>query len=94
MPWRRGFDSRNNLRYITNKPTDGQYGGGADEGEAPRCFVYPSAALGIVFDVKANTQRFYHGHTDDIISLALHPVWSGARFSATTAVGSGLSLWA
>jgi hypothetical protein len=36
--------------------------------------VYISAALGVVLDVEHNRQRFYHGHTDDVICLATHPV--------------------
>lgn len=36
--------------------------------------MYISAALGVVLDVEHNRQRFYHGHTDDVICLATHPV--------------------
>ena len=35
--------------------------------------VYHVAALGIVLDRKTNVQRFYNGHSDDILCLALHP---------------------
>ncbi|KAL4483877.1 hypothetical protein ABPG72_006252 [Tetrahymena utriculariae] len=35
--------------------------------------VYNAAALGIVLDIKNNTQTFFNKHTDDIISLDLHP---------------------
>ena len=35
--------------------------------------VYFAAALGVVYDRKHHKQRFYHGHDDDIISMALHP---------------------
>ena len=41
--------------------------------ETARAIVYPSAALGIVHDIANNTQRYYYGHTGDIVSLALHP---------------------
>lgn len=86
----RGFDCRNNLRYVVRKRVEGAPNNNinninnnkdrdllAHQGEGQedsRCIVYPTAALGVVYDLKSNTQRFYHGHTDDIISLALHPV--------------------
>ncbi|CAH1245789.1 EML6 [Branchiostoma lanceolatum] len=35
--------------------------------------VYFAAAVGIVYNPDKHTQRFFMGHSDDIISLALHP---------------------
>ncbi|XP_018021292.1 echinoderm microtubule-associated protein-like 2 isoform X2 [Hyalella azteca] len=35
--------------------------------------VYFTAAVGVVYNVDDNTQRFYNQHTDDIRSLAVHP---------------------
>jgi hypothetical protein len=35
--------------------------------------VYYTAALGVVMNVVTNTQRFFHGHTDNIKSMACHP---------------------
>lgn len=35
--------------------------------------VYHVAATGIVFD-RMKTQKFYLGHTDDILCLCLHPI--------------------
>ncbi|KAJ8246474.1 hypothetical protein GJAV_G00268220 [Gymnothorax javanicus] len=35
--------------------------------------VYFVAGVGVVFNTRDHTQRFYLGHNDDIISLALHP---------------------
>ncbi|RDD40098.1 Echinoderm microtubule-associated protein-like 6 [Trichoplax sp. H2] len=35
--------------------------------------VYHIAAVGIVYNREDNTQRFYQGHTDDILSLSIHP---------------------
>ena len=35
--------------------------------------VYYTSAVGIVLNTNNNTQRFYMGHDDDIISMAIHP---------------------
>ncbi|XP_029927079.1 echinoderm microtubule-associated protein-like 6 isoform X2 [Myripristis murdjan] len=35
--------------------------------------VYFVAGVGVVYNTRDHTQRFYLGHNDDIISLALHP---------------------
>lgn len=35
--------------------------------------VYHVAAAGIVYHREKHTQRFYLGHTDDILALAVHP---------------------
>lgn len=54
----RGNDCRNNLRYTA-------------KGEV----CYPAAALGIVYNPKVTNQRqrFFDSHTDDVLSLAMHP---------------------
>lgn len=36
--------------------------------------VYHVAAVGIVYKHDTQTQRFYLGHDDDILSLTLHPI--------------------
>ncbi|XP_041941967.1 echinoderm microtubule-associated protein-like 5 [Alosa sapidissima] len=36
--------------------------------------VYHVAAVGVVYNRQQNTQRFYLGHNDDILSLAIHPL--------------------
>ena len=35
--------------------------------------VYTAAALGIVYDQDTHTQRFFKGHSDDIVCAAMHP---------------------
>eukprot|EP00163_Fabomonas_tropica_P034258 TRINITY_DN93_c0_g1_i1.p1 TRINITY_DN93_c0_g1~~TRINITY_DN93_c0_g1_i1.p1 ORF type:complete len:2052 (-),score=797.91 TRINITY_DN93_c0_g1_i1:729-6884(-) len=35
--------------------------------------VYHTAATGIVYDKKSHTQKHFRGHTDDILSLHVHP---------------------
>mmetsp|Transcript_56787 Transcript_56787/g.179562 ORF Transcript_56787/g.179562 Transcript_56787/m.179562 type:complete len:888 (-) Transcript_56787:309-2972(-) len=35
--------------------------------------VYHAGAAGIVYDSAEHTQQFFLGHTDDIVSLAMHP---------------------
>lgn len=36
--------------------------------------MYHVAAVGIVYNRQQNTQRFYLGHDDDILCLAIHPL--------------------
>ncbi|XP_063080185.1 echinoderm microtubule-associated protein-like 5 [Engraulis encrasicolus] len=40
---------------------------------ANREIVYFVAGVGVVYNTREHKQKFYLGHTDDIISLALHP---------------------
>ena len=35
--------------------------------------LFHSAALGVVYNRETKKQRFYLEHTDDIISLTIHP---------------------
>lgn len=53
----RAFDTRNNLRYADDKWE----------------IVYHAAAIGVVYNAKTHTQIYNRDHTDDIISLAVHP---------------------
>ena len=53
----RGFDCRNNVFYST-------------VGEA-RYAVYHAATLGVCLDIRANKQRYFRGHTDDIMSMCV-----------------------
>ena len=46
--------------------------------------VYHAAALGVLLDRGANTQRFFKEHTDDVLCVAVHP---GGRWIATGAKG-------
>ncbi|XP_037097720.1 echinoderm microtubule-associated protein-like 5 isoform X2 [Syngnathus acus] len=54
--------------------------------------VYHVAAVGIVYNRQQNTQRFYMGHDDDILCLAIHPL---KDFVATGQVGrdSCIHIW-
>lgn len=36
--------------------------------------VYHVAAVGVIYNRQQNTQRFYLGHDDDILCLAIHPL--------------------
>lgn len=47
--------------------------------------VYHVAAVGVVYNRQQNTQRFYMGHDDDILCLAIHPL---KDYVATGQVGS------
>ncbi|KAK3235754.1 hypothetical protein CYMTET_54067 [Cymbomonas tetramitiformis] len=35
--------------------------------------IYPAAACGVVLDPETQKQKFFQGHTDDILCMALHP---------------------
>nr|XP_033966852.1 echinoderm microtubule-associated protein-like 5 isoform X2 [Pseudochaenichthys georgianus] len=54
--------------------------------------VYHVAAIGVVYNRQQNTQRFYMGHDDDILCLAIHPL---KDFVATGQVGrdSAIHIW-
>ncbi|KAK7903892.1 hypothetical protein WMY93_016499 [Mugilogobius chulae] len=54
--------------------------------------VYHVAAVGVVYNRQQNTQRFYMGHNDDILCLAIHPL---KDFVATGQVGrdSSIHIW-
>lgn len=54
----RGFDCRNNLFYLPCTPD---------------VVVYHTAAVGVVLNKSQRSQKFYVGHGDDILSLAVHP---------------------
>lgn len=56
----RGFDTRNNVVYVSS--------------DERVLIVYFAAGLGVVFDPVSNTQMYFRGHTDDIMSIAIfHP---------------------
>nr|XP_034963441.1 echinoderm microtubule-associated protein-like 5 isoform X5 [Zootoca vivipara] len=51
--------------------------------------VYHVAAVGVVYNRQQNTQRFYLGHDDDILCLAIHPL---KDYVATGQVGRDCSI--
>ncbi|XP_055292523.1 echinoderm microtubule-associated protein-like 5 isoform X7 [Moschus berezovskii] len=51
--------------------------------------VYHVAAVGVIYNRQQNTQRFYLGHDDDILCLALHPL---RDYVATGQVGRDPSI--
>jgi echinoderm microtubule-associated protein-like 6 len=64
----RGYDCRDNLFFIR------------DTGE----MVYHVAAIGIVYNKETRIQKFYDKHTDDILSLSIHPL---KNYVATGQIG-------
>ncbi|XP_036006433.1 echinoderm microtubule-associated protein-like 5 isoform X1 [Fundulus heteroclitus] len=54
--------------------------------------VYHVAAVGVVYNRQQNAQRFYMGHDDDILCLAIHPL---KDYVATGQVGrdSSVHIW-
>lgn len=71
----RGFDSRSNCHFISSS-------------SASQCIVYPAASLGVVISSNGNSQRYFRGHTDDILSLVTFQDQSSC-FVATGQVGIG-----
>ncbi|XP_012868821.1 PREDICTED: echinoderm microtubule-associated protein-like 5 [Dipodomys ordii] len=51
--------------------------------------VYHVAAVGVIYNRQQNTQRFYLGHDDDILCLAIHPL---KDYVATGQVGKDPSV--
>ena len=65
----RGFDCRNNVFY-------------SQSGDA-RLAVYHAAALGVCLDIRSNRQRYFRGHTDDIMSMCVRRQSDGVLVVAT-----------
>jgi hypothetical protein len=64
----------NNLFYIKAKPPseDGaSEAGQRDDWSEDTEIVYCAAGLGVVYDKRTNTQRFFRGHTDDVKCLTV-----------------------
>lgn len=86
----------------SKQPPDGSlqlehvYGYAADEGvRSPNLFytsgreiVYFAAAVGVVYDKEASSQRFFLGHTDDILCLTLDPTRSLCASGQKKGIGS------
>jgi WD40 repeat protein len=60
----RAFDTRNNVRYMQGPKNS--------KGEPTFKLVYHVASLGVVYDPLQRKQRYFRGHTDDIMSLATY----------------------
>ena len=60
----RSFDTRNNVRYVD--PLAPSPNSNSDS------VLYHAAGLGVLLDPVKNEQRFFRGHTDDIMSFALY----------------------
>lgn len=80
----RGFDCRNNIYYLPL---------GNPKTPFKRLLIYHSASLGIVYDPVEQEQKYFRGHTDDIISMTLSYTNQGA-IVATGQEGIGkLYIW-
>jgi WD40 repeat protein len=67
LEWVYGYNNRyrGNLDYLKS-PDD-------TEKEGRTRFVYPAACIAVVYHKFRETQTFYKSHTDDIMSLSVHP---------------------
>ena len=91
LDWIYGYNSsasRQNLHYL-HRPEDEETAGK----HGPAKFVYPAASVGVVYDKLSNTQAFYHGHTDEILSLAVHPAGTFVATGARGGAGAAVHVW-
>ena len=83
LSWAFGYrtqgGSRNNLCYI-----------GAESDPETQRVAYPTAALGVIYDMKTREQSFYPGHSEEITCLALHPK---GIIVATGDIASNIHIW-
>jgi len=72
LEWVHGYtstDARQNLEYLkSSSDTETSL-----RKFGPNRFVYPAANTGIVYNKKLLQQSFYQGHTNEILSLKVHP---------------------
>lgn len=76
----RGYDCRNNVFYVdiplvATKPAQGVRSAQATNIASSACqqlIVYPAAAIAIVFNPIARTQRYFRGHSDDILAIDVY----------------------
>ena len=63
----RGFDTRNNVFYV-----EANANGNPSASEKKMYAVYHGAALGICVDLASRAQKYFRGHDDDIMSMAVY----------------------
>lgn len=83
LNWAFGYraqTNRNNTRYICSE---------TDPNE-PEYIVYPTAALGVVYNLSTREQSFYQGHNVEVTCISLHP---SGRLIATGDVCSNIHMW-
>ena len=77
----RGFDCRNNVFYVESKVSK-------KDGSVSRSALFFAAGLGILQDPTTRTQKYFRGHTDDVVSMAVHK-GEGCEPSADAVVATG-----
>eukprot|EP01042_Synura_sphagnicola_P000320 gene320-331_t len=78
----RANNSRNNLYYVSSD--------GEEVADPSPVVVYPAATLGVIFNTVSRTQRFFQGHSAEILCLAMHP---SGHIVATADVKSTIHVW-
>ena len=80
LQWIHG-QGKSNVRYVS-----------VSETEPPTMIAYTCACVAIVYDMNTNPrqQRFYQGHTNEILCLAIHP---NGHHIATGDAASNIHVW-
>ena len=90
----RAQNSRNNLRYLilNENSSNGAVNttNSLQSADEVTAVVYPTASLGVVYDLRDRSQRFYQGHREEITCIALHP---SGLIAASGDVASNIHLW-
>ena len=85
----RAGTSRNNVKYVIPSTLSGKSDSAEETAEATQ-IVFPSASLGVVYDVVARRQKFYQGHDAEVSCVAVHHT---GTIVATADMNSNIHVW-
>jgi len=88
LDWIHGYNSTNSRQNLSYLHTESDTSSSIAK-SGPSCFTYPAGSIGVVYDKTTNTQKFYQGHTNEILSLTVHP---GGQYVASGQRGNKASV--